>query len=350
MHNEKTSDELILASLDVALFAVNPACQVTRFNQQAEELTHIDGAQALGMPCFRVLQNGSCPLGCPLREALRLGASGCAGTVVLKAPGQPALPVEMTASALFDPEGKTIGAVAILRQVNAESVPMRFFGSRTLVSRLQAMHRIFLSLPDFASSQAPLLILGQRGSGRGVLAETVHCVKHNRQPLLRIGCSEMGEGRTLSGELERYFYSHNRSGTLLLEDVEAADSRLQQDLLGYLEDTADITVRLVSTSTPKLPEMVKNGGFRQDLFYRLNVLQVEVPSLEQRRQDIPLLVDQFMKDLNSQRGHNKQLTNNARQQLVEASYPGNITELRHILKTAYQKSRDRFIRRQNLAL
>jgi transcriptional regulator with PAS, ATPase and Fis domain len=341
-----SADALILESLGVAILAVDKDRQVTRFNPLAEQLTGISSPTIVGRPCYELLQTGSCPPGCPLRESLSTGTSGRLGMVVLQPAGRPATTIEMTASALFGKHEEVVGAVAMLRDFCVSDSPARFYGSRVFVSCGPQMHRIFDSLPRLASSDAPLLILGQAGSGRAALAETVHRLKKDyHSPLVRINCTGLKPGRSLKEELGEHFAHRLRGRTLLLEEIGDAPAQLQQELLAWIEDEdEEIGVRVISTATDLLDTHVKQGHFRKDLYYRLNVLQVAMPSLLERKNDIPLLVDQFIDDLNHSRSTQVQgVTAKAMQCLIKTDFPGNVRQLRQVLEKAHSRQSGPFI-------
>lgn len=335
-----TPDALILESMDVAVMAVDQSCRVTRFNPLAEQLTGVAGSAILGQPCYEHLQAGPCPRTCPLRESLATRTSGRIGVVVLQPADQAAVPVEMTASALFGRHDELLGAVAILRQMSSSLGANRFYGSRLFASVTPQMRHIFESLPRLASSDAPLLVVGPKGAGRAALAECVHGLRRRDEspPFLRIQCADRRKGRSMVTELGEDFAERLHGGTLLLEEICEAPFSLQQELLAWIEEEDEaIGVRLISTASEQIESRVEQGRFRSDLFYRLNVLQVALPGLQQRRKDIPLLAEQFIEDLNDARGTQVQgLSGSALQLLLEVDFPGNVRQLRQVLKEAHQ--------------
>jgi len=336
-HNPK-HDGLILDALGVALMAVDEHCRIVRFNSRAEMLTGVTSSVALNSPCFDVLQGGLCDASCPLRQALDTGTSHRSGIVILQPQGKPAISVEMTASVLYGSSGGVTGAVGILRDVASDVSQMRFYGSRIFVSRTPEMRRIFDFLPRLAGSRAPLLIEGELGAGRAALAETIHQLGEGyERPMLTLRCNEQHEGPHIIDQLGTDFTARLKGGTLLLQNIDSASTSLQQELLAWLEENEnEADVRLISTATNPLEQCLAAGDFRQDLYYRLNVLHIELPGLRGRREDIPLLVEHFVEAINAQRGTEIEgLSAAAMQQLMVSDLPGNVRQLRRILEQAH---------------
>jgi DNA-binding NtrC family response regulator len=222
---------------------------------------------------------------------------------------------------------------------------MRLYASREFVSRSDTMRRIFEALPELAASDAPLLIVGGCGSGRSALGETIHGLGPGRdgKPLLRLTCPSPDSPKRLVDILTDQHLS-DHGGTLLLEELCGARLALQQRLLAWIEDGTPGALRLISTATERLETCLKKGAFRRDLFHRLNVLHVEVPTLRERPEDIPLLVEQLLEGLNQKRGRQIQgVTPAAAARLQQADYPGNVRQLRMVLDEAHRKCRSSFI-------
>jgi PAS domain S-box-containing protein len=338
---ELPTDAAILDSLGVALMAVDQHCQIIRFNGPAEELTGFRGPEVVGKACEDVLRASLCHSTCPVREAMRSGTTCCYGTVVLQTAKRAPRTVEVTASALVDESGRIRGAVGILRDVTEDPGQVRIYGSRVFVSRTPAMRRVFDALPKLAGSRAPLLIVGGRGSGRSALAETIHTLSVGAAPpeaLSTVKCTSARGMEALDRILER------PGGTLLLEDICAAPIKLQQQLLAWIESSEDLPFRVMSTATERLESCLERGLFRRDLFYRLNVLHVALPSLRERVEDIPLLVAQFIEDLNIKRRKEVVgLTPAAMARLQEAELPGNVRQLRMIVDYAHGRCHSQLI-------
>jgi PAS domain S-box-containing protein len=343
---ELPTDAAILDSLGIALMAVDEGCRIIRFNGPAEELTGFRGPEVVGRGCEEVLRASLCHSTCPMREAMRSGTTCSYGTVVIQTAERAPRTVEITASTLVDEAGRIRGAVGILRDLTEDPGQVRIYGSRVFVSRTPAMRRVFDALPKLAGSRAPLLIVGGRGSGRSALAETIHRLSVGGAPpeaLSKVKCTSTRAVELLDRILER------PGGSLLLEDICAAPVKLQRQLLAWIESSEELPFRVMSTATERLETCLQKGLFRRDLFYRLNVLHVALPSLRERVEDIPLLVAQFVDDLNIKR-HKAVvgLTPAAMARLQEADLPGNVRQLRMIVDYAHTRCHGELIDVQHL--
>lgn len=330
-------DSILLESMGLALMAVDQRCRIIRLNSLAEELTgHLESG-VKGCSCMQVMKASLCDVGCPMQQALQTGTTCQIGTVILQTADGGLLTVEMTASALFGPDGQVAGAVGLLRNLGQQPEQMRLYGSRIFVSRTPAMRRIFDALPQMASSEAPLLILGGPGSGRAAFAETIHSLSKcgSGRGLATVKCRSQGAEHDLT---QARSTPQDSRGTLLLEDICDASPALQQQLMAWIEDSSEeVVYRLISTATADLELLVEQGIFRQNLYYRLNVLHLALPDLKQRRDDIPLVVNQLLEEMNLKRRKEVNgLTANAMRALLSADFSGNIRQLRQILDQAHR--------------
>ena len=332
--------DLILEALGVGVLAVDRQGRVVRFNRQAAQLTEVPAERILGRVCHRVITSSRCRLGCPLRDALSHGRTGRCDLIVLGETARPAVLLDMTAAPLLAPEEGIVGAVATLRRVRDGTTTLRVYGSRVLVCRTESMGRVFDALPMLARSQAPLLVVGEPGSGRATLARTVHLLRQPLAPggLETIDCSDR-PARRVWDRLAPGLGADPRTSTVLLRNLCASRPRLQRDLLASIEE-ARPGLRLVATATPQLLDLVEEGRFREDLYYRLAVLHVSLPSLSQRPADVPLLADIFLDEANQARGgHVRGFSARALQRLITAPLPGNVRQLEEVVRQAHAACR-----------
>lgn len=208
-----------------------------------------------------------------------------------------------------------------------------------------------------AKTDAPVLIHGESGSGKELVAQAIHSNSHrSTKPFVALNCSNL-EKQLLESELFGYvpgaFTGAAKSkpgllacadgGTLFIDEIGDMDLSVQPKLLRALEtqefrrlgDTRSlkVNVRFIAATHKHLQDEIKKGAFREDLFYRLNVVQMEVPPLRKHKEDIPLLVDHFLKDA-TLRGKASGIQSEALKILLQYDYPGNIRELRNIIERA----------------
>lgn len=231
--------------------------------------------------------------------------------------------------------------------------------SNPVFSRNSKMSQIYEQVRKIAQSKASVLIQGESGTGKELIARAIHfhsprCDK----PFIRVNCAALAE--TL---LESELFGHERGaytgaiskhsgrfelaneGTLLLDEISEISPNIQAKLLRVLEEeeiervggekTIKIDVRIVATTNRHLMSEIQKGSFREDLFYRLNVVPVYLPSLRERRDDIPLLVDYYLRKYSLENGAQvKSISNEAMDYLCQYNWPGNVRELKNIVQRA----------------
>lgn len=318
---------------------VDPSCNITHFNARAQQLTGHRPESVLGKSCEENLRLSLCGARCPLREALQTGISGRHGTVVLQLHDRLPTPVEITATPVCDEAGEIVGAIGILQNITGDDGQFRVYGERIFVSRTPAMRKVFDALPLLASSEAPLLIRGEVGTGRAALARMVHTLGRSGPgaPLTRIPC-----GHYRGGDLAATITGPGGDAvarSVVLEELDLAPPELQRELLAWLEEEpAHPLPRLLSTVSGPPESLLPGGHLQRDLLFRLGVLDVELPNLSDRRADIPLLAEVFIEELNRLNGHEIEgFTADALQHLVDADFPGNVSQLKEIISSAHAK-------------
>ncbi len=233
-----------------------------------------------------------------------------------------------------------------------------------IITRNPAMRECLNQARMVAETSTRVLITGESGTGKELLAKAIHKASKRRDaPFVAINCSAMAENlleSELFGHEKGAFTGANRAhkglfqaaegGTLLLDEIGDMPMRLQVKLLRVLQEdqvrpvgateSIPVNVRVISATHRDLREMMKEGAFREDLFYRLNVVNIHIPTLDERRDDIPLLVAHFLKtiaeELDSER---KVYAPEAVELLVTAEWPGNIRQLYNVVRQNVALSR-----------
>jgi DNA-binding NtrC family response regulator len=230
---------------------------------------------------------------------------------------------------------------------------------KEIVFNSESMHRIFDLLDNVTPTKSNILLLGESGTGKSLIAETIHCNSPRRdKAFISVNCSAIPE-TLLESELFGYrkgaftgAVSDKKGlilmadgGTLFLDEIGDMPPALQAKLLKVLESGEVLPlgdtkpkhsdIRLISATNQNIEEKIKNGTFREDLYYRINVIEVTIPPLRQRKEDIPLLVDHFIKKFSAQNQKNiKGITEEAMQVLMKYSWPGNVRELSNVIERA----------------
>ncbi|HEY5641251.1 MAG TPA: sigma 54-interacting transcriptional regulator, partial [Woeseiaceae bacterium] len=236
--------------------------------------------------------------------------------------------------------------------------------SAEIITRNQAMKEILNQAKMVAATDARVLINGESGTGKELLARAIHNASpRHTMPFVAINCSAMAENlleSELFGHEKGSFTGATRShkglfqaaegGTLLLDEIGDMPMRLQVKLLRVLQEhqvrpvgsteAVDVDVRVISATHRDLQELMGEGKFREDLYYRLNVVNIKIPTLDQRREDIPLLVAHFLQQIAREAGQERKVyAPEAVEMLVTAEWPGNIRQLYNVVRQNVALSR-----------
>lgn len=368
---------VILDSIAEGVFTVDPQWRITSFNRAAEKITGFSREEALGQYCYEIFRSDRCFDRCPLRETMETGKTLVEQEVRILDRHNREIPVSVSTALLRDEQGKIIGGVETFRDLSAlkelEEEVKEKYTFRDIVSRNPRMLEIFRVLPEVAASDATVLIQGESGTGKELFARAIHDLSPRRErPLVKVNCAAVPE-TLLESELFGYVkgaftdakrdkpgrFKLAEGGTVFLDEIGDMPLALQAKLLRVLESkeyeplgatrTERADVRIVAATNRDLEGMVKEGQFREDLYYRLNVFKIELPPLRQRREDIPLLVEHFITKLRHKTGKEIEgVTEEAMGFILEHSWPGNVRELENVLEHAFILCKDRWIRPEHL--
>jgi two-component system response regulator HydG len=242
--------------------------------------------------------------------------------------------------------------IELQRQLNER------FGFEGVIGNSSAMHAVVARLRQIAPTSATVLITGESGTGKELVAKALHNNSPRRyKPFVPLNCAALSEnileselfghirGAFTGADRERKgWFEHANGGTLFLDEVGDIPLSTQVKLLRAIEtgeivrvgtnEPVKVNVRLISATNRDLTEAIPSGGFRQDLYHRIKVVSVKLPPLRERREDIPLLLDYFLKDFNGSHGKAvKSITPAVRKVLASYAWPGNVRELRNVIES-----------------
>ncbi len=374
----KKREDVILDSIAEGVFTVDLTWKITSFNRAAEKITGIPRQEAIGRPCSDVFRANICEADCALRRTMETGKPALANKAIyiVNARGE-RIPVSVSTAILRDQGGKIIGGVEIFRDLSlVEELRKELEGRYSfadILSQNHEMHRLFDILPEVARSESTVLIEGESGTGKELFARAIHNLSPRCQgPLIVVNCGALPD-TLLESELFGYkagaFTDAKRDkpgrfalaegGTIFLDEIGDVSPALQVRLLRVLQEgtyeplgatrPVKADVRVVTATNKDLAELVKRGEFRQDLYYRVNVVKLSLPPLRQRREDIPLLVDHFITRFNRLRG--KDITGVSPEVLnilMKHDFPGNVRELENIIEHSFVLCRGKLILPEHL--
>jgi len=354
----------ILNSIADGVFTVDRDWNITSFNRAAEKITGVPREQALGRKCFDVFRANICAGGCAIRQAMATGQDVVNLRVdILNHQGQ-TVPISVSASVLRDERGRMVGGVETFRDLSAVEQLRReltqSYSFQDIIGKSREMQRLFRILPDVAESESTVLLEGESGTGKELFARAIHDLSPRKDgPYVVVNCGALPD-TLLESELFGYKkgaftdakkdkpgrFALAEGGTIFLDEVGTISPAVQVKLLRVLQEKefeplgatgpVKADVRVVAASNRPLIELVRDGKFRDDLFYRLQIVTLELPPLRERREDIPLLVDYFINQLNVAKDRDVAgLSPAAMQRLMEYDFPGNVRELQNILEHAF---------------
>ncbi len=370
--SKPATTDAILESISDGVFTVDAEWCITTFNRAAEEITGVPREEAIGQRCSEVFRSSMCSADCPLRQTLETEKStiGKSGYIVDSEGNR--IPVSVSTAVLRDSGGNVIGGAETFRDLSElEALRQELEGKfhvGELASQSPLMQRIFALLPAIASSPSTVLILGETGTGKELVAKTIHSLSSRRSgPFIAINCSALPE-TLLESELFGYkagaYTGANRDkpgrfalangGTIFLDEIAEIATALQVKLLRVLQErmyeplgatsSETIDARIVAATNKDLAELVRTGHFREDLYYRVNVVRIELPPLRRRKEDIPLLVNEFISRFNRlQKRKVPGVAHEALSLLMAYDWPGNIRELENIIERAFVLCREGYI-------
>lgn len=355
--------EFILDAIADGVFTVDPEWNITFFNNSAEMITGTRKTEAIGRKCFDIFRSNICQSTCALKETIKNGRNIIDLPInILNNKGH-IIPISISTSVLRDDKGKIIGGAETFRDLSVVEILKKELTNKytheDIISKNHEIHGILQILPDIALSGSTVLIEGPSGCGKDLFAKAIHNLSKRKGAFVAINCAALPD-TLLESELFGYVrgafsdakqdkpgrFKLAEKGTIFLDEIGDISPALQQKLLRVLQEkeyeplgsitTSKADVRVIAATNKNLSELVTNGSFREDLFYRINVVRLSLPPLSRHKEDIPLLVDHFINKFNALKGKNiKDISRQAMNILMEYEFPGNIRELENFIEYAF---------------
>jgi PAS domain S-box-containing protein len=355
---------IILESISDGVFTVDSDWLITSFNRAAEEITGILREEAIGKRCSDVFRASMCEGDCALRHTMESGDPVINKPVfIISAQGR-RTSISVSTALLRDQKGNIVGGAETFRDLRVVEELRKELSGRfqlgDLVSRSASMRRLFDIIPQVAASDSTVLLQGETGTGKELLAHAIHNLSsRSDEAFIAVNCGALPDA-LLESELFGYCkgaftgaekdkpgrFALAQGGTLFLDEIGEISPALQVRLLRVLQEktyeplggleSINTNARVITAANKDLMALVKKGMFRQDLFYRVNVVRIEPPPLRKRKEDIPLLVDHFVSRFN--RLQDKSVSGaspDVLSFLMAHDYPGNIRELENIIEHAF---------------
>lgn len=357
--------ETLLNAMEEGAMALDQHQVIIAFNRAASELTGVPVQEAIGRKCDEICRGSLCHRStCPVLVSIDTGQPVDTSEMTIRSRTGGIRVVKLHTGLLRDEQGMIVGALELLRDVTETRILEKRLQERrqftNLIGKSKPMQRLYQLIEDISESDATVLILGETGTGKEMVVDAIHFHSPRADgPFIKVNCSAFPE--TL---LESELFGHVRGaftgavsdrpgrfeladgGTLFLDEIGDISPAVQLRLLRVLERreferlgdirTRKVNVRMITATNKDLWAAVANRTFREDLFYRLNVVPITLPPLRERREDIPLLVEHFMGKLRSRTGRGIEGISGAALGLLMAyEWPGNIRELENALEFAF---------------
>lgn len=359
-----TVNDIILDSIADGVFTVDKEYRIGSFNRAAEKTTGVAREDAVGQRCCDVFHASICETACALRETFRTGRPVVNRSIYVVSAEGKKIPLSISTALLRDARGRVIGGVETFRDLSAVETLRRelhkTYSFEDIISKNRRMQKIFAILPRVAESDTTVLIEGESGTGKELIARAIHNLSaRSKEPLVVVNCAALPDS-LLESELFGYksgaFSGANKDkpgrfalaegGTVFLDEIGEVSPAMQVKLLRVLQErtyeplggteSVRADVRIMAATNAHLQELVVQGRFREDLYYRVNVMRIELPPLRDRKEDVPLLIEHFLDKLsNTKHKLVSEVDRDVLAALMSYNFPGNIRELENIIEHAF---------------
>ena len=355
---------VILDSITDGVFAVDESWRIRMFNHAAERITGVSREEALGRRCCEVFRSNVCERSCVLKETLETQRPIVNRAIyIVNAQGE-RIPISISTAILKDKNGRVIGGVETFRDLSlVETLRKELYARYTvadIIGRSPVMQACFELMTQVAVTESTVLLEGESGTGKELFARAIHGLStRDDGPFIAVNCGALPD-QLLESELFGYkagAFTDARQdkpgrfvladgGTIFLDEIGDISPAMQTRLLRVLQErvveplggvtSVPVNVRVIAATHQSLSELVAQGRFRQDLYYRINVIRLQLPALRERREDIPLLIEFFMDKFNRLQGKDiTGVSEHAMAVLMDYEYPGNVRELQNSIEHAF---------------
>ena len=366
---EKDKVDSIIESLADGVFTVDSKLRITSFNKGMENITGLKESEAMGRACEEILSSDNCGDNCPFSHTLKRGYGMANITERIVSRDGETVPVLISTAFLKESTGD-IELIATVRDASEVEKLKKEINDRfrfsNIIGKSSSMQQIFELIETLGDTDCSILIEGGSGTGKELVSRAIHHESSRRgRPFVKVNCSAIVEGlfeSELFGHVKGSFtgaikdrvgkFELADGGTIFLDEIADMPLSLQPKLLRVLQDmefervgenkTRKVDVRIIAATNKNLKDEIKAKRFREDLYYRLCVVPIVMPSLRERREDIPILIDHFIGKCNmkiNNKANIAGITPQALSALLDYDWPGNVRELENAIEHACIRSK-----------
>ena len=362
--DQKNKLDAIFNSNIEGTFTIDKDWNITSFNDSAVKITGHKKSESIGKKCWEIFNSAICRNGCHMEQTMQKGKTMIGNELEILNKNGTRIPIRVNSGILLNNKGEKVGAVETFIDIseikNLSSHLDEKFKYENIVGKNKEIKQIISVLESVAQTDSSVLITGESGTGKEIAARAIHLNSGRRAgPFIAINCSAFAE--TL---IESELFGHEKGaftgaiktkvgrfelaqgGTLFLDEIGDLSIAAQTKFLRVLETrefervggnkTIKLNARIIAATNKILSEEILAGKFREDLFYRINVMNVHLPPLRERKDDLPLLVNHFIEQFNLTFGKNiKQFSSSAYDYIEEYEWPGNIRELENVIEHCF---------------
>ncbi|HOJ17277.1 MAG TPA: sigma 54-interacting transcriptional regulator [Ignavibacteriaceae bacterium] len=345
-------------------FTINNDWEITSFNKSAENITGYKKTEAIGKKCWTIFNSNICRNGCHMETTMQKGKPTIGNEVEILNKNNRKLPIKVNSAILVNNKKQIIGAVETFIDIseikNLTSHLADTYKYENIVGKSKELQQVIHVLESVSQTNTTVLITGESGTGKELVARAIHLNSPRKNaPFIAVNCSAFAEtlieselfgheagaftgaSKTKTGRFELA-----QNGTLFLDEIGDLSLTVQTKLLRVIETlefervggnkTIKMNTRIIAATNKDLNREIREGRFRADLFYRINVINIHLPPLRERRDDLPILINHFITIFN--RKFSKNITSvspEAYDILSEYPFPGNIRELENIIEHCF---------------
>jgi len=371
--------EHVLDSLKEGIIAHDMRRRIFFFNQEAERISGYNREDVLGKDCHEAFGHPFCGGRCKFCDQVPDMTENPEFTLSITTKSGESRRVEMSITSMKGDDGEFVGVLTSFRDITdlfglqLQAGKLTSFGN--IIGQDHKMYKIFKHIRDVSAYDYPVHVSGETGTGKELVAFAIHNESsRSGGAFVPINCGALPEGlieSELFGHVKGAFSGAIRDkkgrfeladgGTVFLDEVAELSNNMQAKILRFLQEnefervggekTLSVDVRVISATNVNLKEAVRKGQFREDLFYRLNVIPIHMPPLRERKIDIPLLIDRFLQEAAERYGREPlRVSAGAMALLLDYQWPGNVRELQNAVQFAFVRCHGNTIETDDLPI